>query len=231
MRTIRVSVTAIDSWQYWKDHESSSFSDLLAQLRGETQQTEAMRKGSAFHKALETATEGKAEYLEADGYRFFVEPHIDLTLPALRELKLEQVFSVTSGTSIELVGKVDAIYGNTVEDHKTTGKSGSELADWMESQMGGFQWRHYLNMANADTFKWNCFVLSDTFAQPIDAGGMIVYSVKDFQPFSQHRYPGIEQDCTEKMREFVSSLGLEGMSYPGDYCTLANLLKANQRSN
>lgn len=208
------------------------FSELLSQLRGEQPQTEAMRKGSAFHRALELATVGEVPFLEADGYRFIIQPDVELALPQMRELKLEGDYDL-GGLVIELVGKVDAIQGNTIYDHKTTSRFDADrLLDTL-------QWRYYLDLAKADTFQWNCFELDDAYMEaPPDwypeptrvpeVELLKIYNVRDLHVVTQYRYPGMESDCREKLQAFVDALGLRGMRYPGTYCTLANLLKANR---
>jgi len=229
---VRISVTAIDSWLWYQGDDDMEFSALLAQLRGETPPNEAMRKGSAFHKALETASIGEFSYLEADGYRFLIEPNVELALPQIRELKLEGEYRV-GGLTVELVGKVDAVEGNTVYDHKTTGRFDADRL------LNTFQWRYYLDLARADAFVWNVFEVGDTYSEappewypaPTRVPGIEAikqYNVTAFHAVSQYRYPGLEADCQDKLQEFVDALGLTRMQFPSGYCTLADLLRANR---
>ena len=212
---VRVSVSAIDSWRYWAAQEDSEIENLLSQLRGETPQSEPMRVGSALHLALEQAQSGTFVSLEANGYSFFVQPGLEITLPEIRELKMECEYVLSPLLTITLVGKVDAMYGKTVYDHKTTRRFDAEkLTDT-------YQWRHYLNMARADCFVWNVFTLQDSTLDPTE------YTISDLQIVAQYRYPGLEEDCLRNMRDFAEFLGLATMRAPADSCTLQALLKAN----
>lgn len=215
---LRVSVTAIDSWLYFMRHEDADIGELMAQLRGETVQTEPMRVGSAFHKAMELAQPGTAMSLKANGYQFTVMPQVELVLPAFRELKLEAEIPISQGLTVTLVGKVDGLEGRTVTDHKTTKRYEPEYL------LDTYQWKQYLVMAEADTFVWNVFI--------IDEGrwteGGWEYQVKDVQRLTQYRYPGIESDCSDTLREFLAFLDAERMQFPTEQCTLANLLRANR---
>ncbi len=214
MHNLRVSVTDIDSYLYWKSSEQS-IEELMSRLRKEGPETEAMRAGTAFHKALELAEEGELLFLEADGYRFFLPlaEDLDIQLPTIRELKVEREFQVDSNLIVTLVGKVDALYGDIVYDHKTTGKL--DLDRFMDS----YQWRMYLRQLNANTFQYNIFETSE-----IDER---CYNIVGYHEFKQYRYPDLDQDCRLMLAEFLDFLGVARLRFPTSDCRLADLLKSN----
>ena len=216
MKNVRVSVTDIDSYCYWRSSEYDF--DLLARLRKEEPPNEAMRAGSAFHKALENGREGKVDYLEADGYRFILPLGMDISiaLPTIRELKVEREIPV-QGLTVTLVGKVDAMFGTTIYDHKTAGKFD---ADKIEQFSDSYQWRMYLWQLDADRFVWNVFVTSPLGPQE--------YSIDDFHLLAQCRYRGMAEDCAAKLNEFLDFLNVRNLRWPRQDCRLADLLIANK---
>ena len=147
-----------------------------------------MLAGIALHNALEHATCGEFAELSADGYVFVFPENAEIALPVVRELKAEKVYMV-GGVAVTVVGKVDTLQGKSVEDHKTTSQFDAE------KYMGTFQWRYYLDIFNADHFRWNVFVLSNVDEK--------VYEVRAVHPLNQYRYPGMADDCMELLREFV----------------------------
>lgn len=185
---LRCSVTEIDSYLYWKQAEDMPIEDLLKRLRKELPPSREMLAGIAMHKALELAEDGCYPTLDMDGYRFVFENNIELALPAFRELKAERVYQI-HGVPVTLVGKVDAVHGQRVEDHKTTGRLDAER------YFAGYQWRFYLDIFGADTFRWNVFEMREHTDN--------VWIVYGFHPLEQTRYPGLERDCLDVLSEFT----------------------------
>lgn len=214
---IRVSVTDIDAYIYFRDHDNGDFDKLMCQLRKEEPQTEPMRAGSAFHKAMEMAQPGDMVALEADGYYFAISPNVEMTLPRFRELKLEcQMDSgIRSNLTVTLVGKVDGLDYNVVHDHKTTSRF---VPDTL---LDSYQWRFYLLASGADVFQWNVF--------EIKATGDREYEAFDFHVLRQYRYPGLAEDCKRMLCEFLTFLDVGSMTTPEEeHCTLADLLRMNR---
>lgn len=187
---LRVSVSDVDQLRYYLANEEMELDDLLARLRREGEETEPMRAGSALHKALENATEGEYDKLCADGYTFDLAIDGELDLPPLRELKAEKTYHV-AGVNVTLVGKVDTIDGKRVDDHKTTSRFD------VEKFYDSYQWRFYLDMFNADLFRWNVFVMRP------DSKKAGHYIVSEFHQPTQHRYPALERDCQIELKQFV----------------------------
>ena len=232
MKTVRISVTQLETWLYWLGRDDRDFAYLLQELRGEMPKSPAMLIGSALHKALEHAPIGEASFIEADGCRFIIQPKVELELPDIQEMKLEQEFVVSPTLTVEMVGKVDAWHGGTVWDHKTANRFD---ADKMEGYLSSYQWRWYLLMTGVDTFQYNIFVVDSENWTRLDT--VTAYNVTDFHTFRFYRYPGMEDDCLRKLKAFCDCLGLERMTAPKalynaslvpQYCTLAQLLKTNR---
>lgn len=217
---LRVSVTSIDGWLFTMSHEDASVERLMSDLRGEGVRTEPMIASSALHKALEHAEPGLTMSLEADGYRFAVEPQVELAIPKIRELKLESEIPIDSSLTITLVGKVDGLQGVTVIDYKGTKKCEPEYF------LNSFQWKQYLNMTGAKIFQWDIFEVDWEAWTRLDT--LKLFNITGFHELRQYRYPGMADDCMDILRGFLSFLDVKAMEWPSEDCTLANLLKANR---
>lgn len=148
---IRLSVTQLDSYRYWRDNEDAELAPLLAQLRGEEEIKPQMAAGVAFHKVLEGAAESEVYRARMDGWTFDFAIDTEIALPHIRELKGEIVLASPSGP-VTLVGKVDGLDGLCVRDYKLTERFDAErYAD-------SLQWRAYLAMFNARRFDYEVFV-------------------------------------------------------------------------
>ena len=189
MDRLRVSVTDLEAFRLFRLNEDATVEDFLARLRRETPPTPAMMAGTAFHKALERASEGEAETLEADGWRFLIACDADLALPPVREVKVERVFAV-DGCEVTLVGVADAVHGGIVYDHKLSARFDAER------YLTGLQWRCYLPLFGARRFVWNVFEARETAERE-----RMVVAVHHL---SADTYPAIEEDVTAALREFVA---------------------------
>lgn len=145
--------------------------------------SEAMKVGTAFHKAIELAQDGDHEEFEANGYRFIL-PDAELSVPAIREMRAFGHYG-----RLEVTGQVDAIHGQIVFDHKTTSKFDPER------YLDGCQWKFYLDLFGADQFQWNIFVLKEEEE--------FVYRVAEPQLLKAYRYPGLHADCERLAADFL----------------------------
>lgn len=171
------SVSNVDLFRVWQLDEELDLGWILDRISRKTEQTEPMRVGEALHKALETAPAGEFAWVEAMGYRFQFLADTEIFLPRQRELKLSRHYG-----ELQIRGRVDAINGLVVYDHKSTSQFEPERL------MSGYQWRYYLDMANADVFRWNVMVIKETDDPKI-------YLVIDSHWLSQYRYPELHADC------------------------------------
>jgi hypothetical protein len=175
---IRLSVTDLDSYLYWRSAEDMELSELVARLTGKSEPTPAMLAGRAFHTLLENSKEGDLETAVVDGFTFVFAFDGEIAVPNIRELKAEHVFQTPSGT-VTLVGKVDGLHGNTVNDYKLTERFEAErYAD-------SYQWRSYLTMFGATRFVY------DVFQARYNGDRVTVY---DYHRFPVCAYPGMADD-------------------------------------
>lgn len=188
METLRVSATDIDAFRRFRDNEDGDLSELLAQLRWKLPATDPMLAGSALHKALEELGEGEFVSLSADGYTFNFSSDAELDIPAIRECKATRDW-VVDGCLVTLVGKVDAVQGKRIDDHKLTGHFDSERF------LNSYQWRIYLEVFGADEFRWNIFEGRETEPRQ--------YVISAVHPLTIHRYPGMEADVLHELRAFL----------------------------
>lgn len=188
MEKLRVSATDIDALRRFRDDEGADLADLLAQLRRESPPTPAMMAGTALHKALEFAPDGEFEMLEADGYTFTFAASAEVDIPAIREIKATREYLI-DGCAVTLVGKVDAVHGRRVDDHKFTSRYDAERF------LNSYQWRIYLEVFEADEFRWNVFEGRET--------GEKQYTINSVHPLTMHRYPGMAEDVERELRAFV----------------------------
>lgn len=176
-------VSNIETFRRWRNDESQDAADLIARLT-DFRPTEAMLAGTAFHKALEDAQPGEYAQLHAHGYTFLL-PDAELALPDVRELRAFGQYG-----PLRVTGQVDGLDGKRVEDHKTTAQFRPD------GYLEGCQWRFYLDLFNADVFRWNVFEIVAV------KGHERTYQVKPPQLLEQCRYPGLHDDCMDLARDF-----------------------------
>lgn len=180
------SIEAYRRWLNWKplhgDEEEPTVDDLLRYLTSD-EPSPAMMAGTAFHAAIERAGHGDHEFFEADGYRFLL-PEAEIELPEIRELRAFKDYG-----SLTVTGKVDCLSGRVVIDHKTTSRVD------MERYLEGCQWRFYLDIFEADVFRWHVFEIKEV--------GDRVYSVKAPQTLEAVRYPGLHDDCAQLAEDYA----------------------------
>ena len=187
---MRISVTAIDSLRYLLSTDKT-LDEILADMRGEVEATDAMKAGQAFHQILEYPPSEELDVVECDGYRFEFAVEGEIALPPIRELKAELPLTVR-GIPVTLVGKVDGLHGKRVDDHKLTGSFSAE------KYMDAFQWRAYLHAFNGDSFRYNVFTASQ-----IKSSDIPTYRVRHFDQLTFNRYIGIERDVMRMLTDYV----------------------------
>lgn len=188
MLSIRISATDIDQLLYYREADEMELADLIARLKHLMPSSEAMEAGTALHAALETAEPGDHPGLSHDGFTFSFECDADLDLPPIREMKATREYLVDD-VVVTLVGKVDAVHGKTIHDHKFTAKFDADR------YLGSFQWRSYLEIFGADTFRWNIFEAHESAPKN--------YLIRNLHKLTMHRYPGMAETVERDIREFV----------------------------
>lgn len=207
--TYRVSHLA--AYARWRAEEGDDIGWLMGSIFGE-QKTEAMDRGTAFHLALEQIGTGNYSTASANGYTFAFNCDAEVVLPKTREIRLSKDYG-----GIIVTGKCDAIAGRQIDDHKTTSQFSAE--DHLE----GWQHKFYLDIFDADVFRWHCWVMKLMKEDPnegIDDGlyhgpshATIPYNVYEYHLLTQYRYPELEADCANlahEFRDFAASRGWSG---------------------
>ena len=189
------SVSHLELFRVWQRSDHLPLSWLLMRLRGELPPTVEQQAGQAFHAALEALPAGGSrERLQAMGYRFDFCCETELELLPGREFAMSKRYG-----DLTVRGRVDLIHGRLVVDYKT-----SQRPLDAERLMASYQWRFYLDIAEADRFRWVYFLLEPT-RDPKH------WRVIDSQQIEQVRYPALLADCTrlaESYTELARRLGL-----------------------
>lgn len=175
-------VSSLEAFRRYLITEDVTAEDLVQWITTDNP-TPAMRAGTAFHKAMETAEDGEHETLEADGYTFLL-PDAEIALPAIRELRASKQYG-----DLTVTGCVDLLDGLRVEDHKSTSRFDAER------YLAGYQWRLYLDIFEADTFRWNVW--------PIREVEPMVFQVSPPELLEAQRYPGMEADCARLANDYL----------------------------
>ena len=185
---IRLSVSDLETYRYWKANEEADVPTLISRLRHEDPPTPAMEAGRAFASLFEGSTVGDLDVKEVNGWTFdFTALDAEMAVPAVRELKAEVPFETPSGP-VTLVGKVDGLDGTTVHDQKLTER-------WdAERYIDSLQWRAYLVMFGASEFVYDVF--SARYA-----GRYVNVSAYDRVAF--YSYPNIRRDVERAVAELA----------------------------
>lgn len=128
------------------------------------------------------------------GSRFTFDPATvreakDITGPGLKEV---QVSRRVAGWPV--MGHLDHWYGLTVTDHKLTFNPPDP-----EQYEPSLQWRFYLLLSDAKTFRYLIWHFSDKL---VDAEGGMCH-LKENYGFQFHAYEGLEQDCNRWVQRFI----------------------------
>jgi hypothetical protein len=203
--TFRVSHVA--AFARWREDEDSDVGWLINQIRS-NEETEPMRKGTAFHKALETIKDGwEGTEIQVDGYRFVFTCDVTISLPHTRETRKGKDYG-----GIIVSGQADGLGGRAIIDHKTTAHFDAEK--YLEGQ----QWRFYLDLFDADRFDWYVWEMKE-----IGGEGSHAYEVFGFHQLTQYRYPELEADCRELVLDFkrFADRYLQGYNFNPTECVHA----------
>lgn len=176
-------VSNIEAFRRWRLNEDQPLEDLIRFLTVDDP-SPAMLAGTAFHKAMEDVQPGEHDTLYANGYTFHM-PDGELFLGPIRELRAFKAYG-----PLTVSGCVDHLFGRRIDDHKTTSRFDAER------YLDGFQWRFYLDLFDADVFRWNVFEIREV--KPL------VYQVADPQVLETYRYPRLHDDCARLASDFYA---------------------------
>jgi hypothetical protein len=176
-------VSHIESFRRWREDEDQTAEDLVRFITVD-EPSEAMQAGTAFHKALELASEGTHATLSANDYTFHLsEPGI-VELPSIRELRAYGQYG-----GLDVTGQVDGLHGRLIIDHKTTKRCDPER------YLAGCQWKYYLDIFGADVFRWHIFEVKEIGPQE--------YDVAQPQILTAYRYPEMRAYCEKLAGDYL----------------------------
>lgn len=188
---MKFRVSNVARFAEWERDPDADTGDLITSLMGLSEPSQAMRAGTAFHSILERASAGE-EISEAvaDGFTFLVTADIELSPGQIREVRASKTYMV-DGEPIIITGQLDSIIGKRIEDHKTTSRFDPDR------YLDGWQWRLYLDIFEADAFRWNVFEISEL------ADESMTYEVRTLHCLEQQRYPELQADCQAIVERFA----------------------------
>lgn len=190
MRRIRLSATDLDGWLWYNRIEKMTPDDLIARLRKECRENDRMKIGSAWHSVLENPPDSEVIKLVYNGgYTFSIDCEAIIQLPQIREIKLTKDI-VVNDILVTLVGKADAVDGNTIADHKLTFRPNPE------AYFDAYQWKVYLSIFNADRFYYHIFS-----AKNGKENCNII--INDYSSMVLYRYPEMEDDIYSGLSELL----------------------------
>lgn len=209
-------VSHLNTYLRWKEDEDSDINWLYRDIFA-SEPTEPMERGTAFHKALETAAEGEYSTVQANGYTFAFTCEAEISLPKTREIRKYKDYG-----GIIITGQCDGVEGRAIIDHKTTQQFDAE------KYHSKFQWRFYLDLFEADRFDWHIWEMAEIkqksssvpardisdfdYADPIQPI-TIPYEVYAHHLLTQYRYPAMEEDCRRlavEFRDFAARMNWKG---------------------
>ena len=183
---LRISVSWLDSYEYWLKSEGVTEQEFIDDLFGFTGNP-ATRAGTAWHSVLEHASEGLdlSQPIELDGHKFSLIDDLegDIELGHMRELK----YTVPVLPDVTLVGKLDAETIDTVIDHKLTARID------VDRYMDSMQWRAYLMMRGKPKFKYQLFRHTGLNQN----GSTTEIKVVEYLELSMAAYSGMADDVIE----------------------------------
>ncbi len=184
---IDIRVTQLEHYRAWLDREDWNLETFLQSLYDRTE-TPQMARGTAFHKAMELLPDGaECETISALGHTFHFGCDLDLALPKFRERELVGIYG-----DLRVTGHVDGIAGNLIQDHKSTAQFDAER------YLASYQWRYYLDLAKAQMFQYNVFVMDKMEA------GQTEHVIREFHLLRTYAYPDLHTDCRRLAAQFTA---------------------------
>lgn len=176
-------VSHLEAFRQCREDEDQTVEDLIRFITVD-EPSEAMQAGSAFHKALELASEGNHPTLYAEGYTFNLPDDGVIELPTIRELRAYGRYG-----GLNVTGQVDGLHGRLIIDHKTTKRCDPER------YLAGCQWKYYLDIFGADVFRWHIFEIKEIAPQE--------YDVAPPQVLTAYRYPEMRAYCERLAADYL----------------------------
>ena len=201
---LKIAVTTIEAFRNYQNG-TIELEDFLKRVRGEFTPSRYMDLGSAFHDILENIELRYNKELNIFKAKNGLEFEYDVIAQCYKKIVSEAPFEVKitkiydiGKESIEVVAKVDQLYGNYVIENKTCWG----MFDF-ERYFGSCQWKFYLDIFEAERVFYNVFCLSDK------KDGI---ELRNIEQFSFNAYPDLNDDLNELMKdlvEFIHAKNLE----------------------
>lgn len=176
-------VTDLESWRWYNLMESRTKDEFIGGLLRTEPPNEKMLMGTAWHSILENPPD-VIDTVERDGFTFIVECDGEIILPQIREIRATKEYDV-DGCTVTLTGGCDGITAYEVGDHKLTFRPNPE------NYMDSYQWRAYLDIYNADIFKYFIY-------HGYQKGNTV--TIKDYSTMNMYRYPRMVDDLLVGVR-------------------------------
>lgn len=194
--------TQLETYRRYRDGEYTTYDELIATLKGQTEPNDAMKFGTAVHTALETYVAGYAPQTRdasklmwnVDGYilapQSIKQATEGIDQQSSTEVKVSREIFADDGTVLTLTGTCDVVYGTHVLDYKTTKSSitDSKVQAYQES----YQWRCYLAMTGCENFTFRIMQWQD------DGDFWYISNILDVRC---DRYIGMIDDVERLVRE------------------------------
>jgi len=219
---MRIAATLLASFRRWQECDYAELCDemeteLIAQIKGEFSPTPAIVIGQAYDSLIQNPRlAAGGVFYEADHLLFTTEAvdallaHVDRR--GLFQVKTTQYF----GRSINVVAKVDYIFGSQISEFKTT--LGQFSA---EKYMDSFQWRIYLLLFEAARLTYYVACLQEEeYPQPL-------FSIRALETMNLYAYPQLENDVKALVHDFadyVKTKKLESYLIPTSGVTMKAII-------
>ena len=186
----RISATTLEAYRLFLTEDWMDYDRLAAQLGGEREETDAMRRGTSLHQILEVPQKKRAVCFGKDTYTHlgFVWDAAEVDAIAsegINEIKAE--YPITPDTI--LVAKADNIHGLAVTDYKTT--TGPFSAD---KYLASVQWKIYCLAFDAQQFTYRVLEIKDGDIQHIKAEHALTC----------RPYPGMKEEIATLTADFIT---------------------------
>lgn len=175
----KIKPSQLDNYRIFKlEIYEKSVEDMLKDIRGEREPSQAMEFGSQVHKFFET---GNANLEESEILQLRT---FDEQIPkGINELKFQEE---VNGFLFSVV--IDRVVGRTGIEFKTSKQFSS-----IEFYNNSLQWKIYTMLAGFDKFTYYVFTHNDV--RP--------YKIKCFDPFTFYPYPTMQKEIFQWVDEFV----------------------------
>lgn len=200
---LKIAVTTIEAFRNYQNG-TIELEDFLKRVRGEFTPSRYMDLGSAFHDILENIELRYIKELNIFKAKNGLEFEYDIIAQCYEKIVSDAPFEVkitklydTGKEKIEVVAKVDQLYGNYVIENKTCWG----MFDF-ERYFSSCQWKFYLDIFESERVFYNVFCLSDK-KDGIELRGI--------EQFSFNAYPDLMEDLNELMKDLVEFIHVKNL--------------------